>query len=418
MKHRRRNQRRGLLSAAGLATCVAVPLLAGAAPLFSTAALPGPAVPAPVSRAGDGTGPPRPQVTRYVGRAGHAGRPVAVPPFPAPVPGSTPGPDGTAGPDAGHAGERKAGRHEPGRGTASRAERGTEAGAGMRPARRGTSSRVAGDLSHPDAGRRPSRTEGEPGRPATAPGTRPGPGHPVAPAGTVAFSTGEQGHPPWRKRPAGPLKDLVGDPVKDLVDGLTGRSGTGRDQAGKGAVANRPAVTAPEPDLAPGADPKPGLDLKPDLKPDLDTKPDLKPGPEPGPGPGLVPGPKPEVKPEPKPGPPTVAPPAPSPSPSSSASRSSAPAPTPSRPVPVPPAAPVSVVPEAFATPAPSRTRTPRPRPSARTPSLPPLVRQRLVLDRYAARRKGTDRTLVLVVMFTGVISVTAVAALNGRAHR
>ncbi|MFI6509726.1 hypothetical protein ACIBCT_19140 [Streptosporangium sp. NPDC050855] len=86
--------------------------------------------------------------------------------------------------------------------------------------------------------------------------------------------------------------------------------------------------------------------------------------------------------------------------------------------MPVPPAAPVSVVPEASATPTPSRTRTPRPRPSARTPSLPPLVRQRLVLDRYAARRKGTDRTLVLVVMFTGVISVTAVAALNGRTHR
>ncbi|MEU4830022.1 hypothetical protein [Streptosporangium sp. NPDC023615] len=40
------------------------------------------------------------------------------------------------------------------------------------------------------------------------------------------------------------------------------------------------------------------------------------------------------------------------------------------------------------------------------------------MLDRYATRREGTDRTVVLVVMFTGVISVTAVAALNGRSHR
>ncbi|MEV4379387.1 hypothetical protein [Streptosporangium sp. NPDC049644] len=48
-------------------------------------------------------------------------------------------------------------------------------------------------------------------------------------------------------------------------------------------------------------------------------------------------------------------------------------------------------------------------------PSAPPLLRQRLVPDRYAERRKGTDRRLVLLVMFTGVISVTAVAALNQR---
>ncbi|WP_211264169.1 hypothetical protein, partial [Streptosporangium amethystogenes] len=57
------------------------------------------------------------------------------------------------------------------------------------------------------------------------------------------------------------------------------------------------------------------------------------------------------------------------------------------------------------------RSRPPRP---ARS-SAPPLLRQRLVLDRYAERRKGTDRRLVLLVMFTGVISVTAVAALNHR---
>ncbi|MER5620780.1 hypothetical protein ABZU75_00820 [Streptosporangium sp. NPDC005286] len=51
-------------------------------------------------------------------------------------------------------------------------------------------------------------------------------------------------------------------------------------------------------------------------------------------------------------------------------------------------------------------------------PSVPPLLRQRLVLDRYAERREGTDRRLVLLVMFTGVISVTAVAALNHRGRR
>ncbi|MEV0754703.1 hypothetical protein [Streptosporangium sp. NPDC050280] len=37
------------------------------------------------------------------------------------------------------------------------------------------------------------------------------------------------------------------------------------------------------------------------------------------------------------------------------------------------------------------------------------------MLDRYAERRRGTDRKLVLLVMFTGVISVSAVTALNRR---
>jgi hypothetical protein len=41
-----------------------------------------------------------------------------------------------------------------------------------------------------------------------------------------------------------------------------------------------------------------------------------------------------------------------------------------------------------------------------------------MVLDRFADRRRGTDRKLVLLVMFTGVISVSAVAVLNGRARR
>ncbi|MEU3168791.1 hypothetical protein [Streptosporangium sp. NPDC006930] len=71
---------------------------------------------------------------------------------------------------------------------------------------------------------------------------------------------------------------------------------------------------------------------------------------------------------------------------------------------------PVSV-PETVVTPTPSRT----PRPRAAPPVTSPLQRQRLVLDRYAERRRGTDRKLVLLVMFTGVISVSAVTALNRR---
>ncbi|WP_406311336.1 hypothetical protein OHA77_21300 [Streptosporangium sp. NBC_01639] len=38
--------------------------------------------------------------------------------------------------------------------------------------------------------------------------------------------------------------------------------------------------------------------------------------------------------------------------------------------------------------------------------------------NRFADRRQGTDRRLVILVVFTGVISVSAVAALNGRARR
>ncbi|MFF3437680.1 hypothetical protein [Streptosporangium sp. NPDC002721] len=49
---------------------------------------------------------------------------------------------------------------------------------------------------------------------------------------------------------------------------------------------------------------------------------------------------------------------------------------------------------------------------------MPPLLRQRLVLDRYAERRKGTDRRLVLLVMCTGVISVAAVTAFSHRVRR
>lgn len=52
-------------------------------------------------------------------------------------------------------------------------------------------------------------------------------------------------------------------------------------------------------------------------------------------------------------------------------------------------------------------------------PSSSPLaVKRQMVLDRFADRRRGTDRRLVLLVMFTGVISVSAVAALKGRLRR
>ncbi|WP_179282134.1 hypothetical protein [Streptosporangium subroseum] len=45
-------------------------------------------------------------------------------------------------------------------------------------------------------------------------------------------------------------------------------------------------------------------------------------------------------------------------------------------------------------------------------------MKRQMVLDRFADRRRGTDRRLVLLVMFTGVISVSAVAALKGRLRR
>ncbi|WP_440101415.1 hypothetical protein [Streptosporangium sp. H16] len=94
------------------------------------------------------------------------------------------------------------------------------------------------------------------------------------------------------------------------------------------------------------------------------------------------------------------------------------PAPQPSAPprprVPAPPPLPVPVL-EVVVTPTPTPSRSRTPRPKATPSSTPPLLRQRLVLDRYAERRKGTDRKLVLLVMFTGVISVAAVTALNRR---
>lgn len=97
-------------------------------------------------------------------------------------------------------------------------------------------------------------------------------------------------------------------------------------------------------------------------------------------------------------------------------SPSQAPLPRPPRPRPHVPAPPAVLAPKTpTPTPTPSRTHTPRP---ALATSTPFPLRQRLVLDRYAERREGTDRRLVLLVMFTGVISVTAVTALNHRPRR
>lgn len=136
---------------------------------------------------------------------------------------------------------------------------------------------------------------------------------------------------------------------------------------------------------------------------DVPAKPKPEPKPEPKPKPTPEPKPEPEPVPEPTQTPtpgrptPTVSPP---------------PAPEPSPP---PELRPIAVAGVVTPTPTPTRSRTPRPR--ATPSSAHPLLRQRLVLDRYTERRRGTDRKLVLLVMFTGVISVTAVTALNRRAR-
>ncbi|MEU0520633.1 hypothetical protein [Streptosporangium sp. NPDC006007] len=45
-------------------------------------------------------------------------------------------------------------------------------------------------------------------------------------------------------------------------------------------------------------------------------------------------------------------------------------------------------------------------------------MRKQQILDRFAERRQGTDRKLVILVLFTGVISVTVVAMLSRRTRR
>ncbi|WP_326829090.1 hypothetical protein OIE13_31145 [Streptosporangium sp. NBC_01810] len=157
-----------------------------------------------------------------------------------------------------------------------------------------------------------------------------------------------------------------------------------------------PIKVKPEPDYPTVFPPETDHPKEPPKKPGYPADIPVKPEPEPKP--------KPKPTPEPEPESPTPTAPSPTPPP---------PSPSPTRPRPLPPAPP-AYVPKAVVTPTPPRTRPPRPAPATRH-SAPPLLRQRLVLDRYAERRKGTDRRLVLLVMFTGVISVTAVAALNHR---
>ncbi|GAA3081212.1 hypothetical protein [Streptosporangium carneum] len=73
-----------------------------------------------------------------------------------------------------------------------------------------------------------------------------------------------------------------------------------------------------------------------------------------------------------------------------------------------------------IALPTPSRSPSPSPSdtPTA-TPSDPALaLRGQRILDRFAERRHGTDRRMVILVLFTGVISVTAIAMLSRRARR
>ncbi|MGW4425335.1 hypothetical protein [Streptosporangium sp. NPDC004631] len=58
------------------------------------------------------------------------------------------------------------------------------------------------------------------------------------------------------------------------------------------------------------------------------------------------------------------------------------------------------------------------PSPVATSPGLPFALRKQQILDRFAERRQGTDRKLVILVLFTGVISVTVVAMLSRRTRR
>ncbi|MFC7646618.1 hypothetical protein ACFQX6_43210 [Streptosporangium lutulentum] len=82
---------------------------------------------------------------------------------------------------------------------------------------------------------------------------------------------------------------------------------------------------------------------------------------------------------------------------------------------PVQPLPPGAQRPREVVTPPPTPEPTPRP---VLPPGPPQAMKRQMVLERFADRRQGTDRRLVLLVMFTGVISVSAVAALKGRMRR
>ncbi|MEV4243407.1 hypothetical protein AB0J63_08365 [Streptosporangium canum] len=170
------------------------------------------------------------------------------------------------------------------------------------------------------------------------------------------------------------------------------------------------AGLAPHPAPAPADTPRTALRTAPEAdEPDPgDPEPEPEYPSEPGyPGPGYPTAPAPPYPTTPPP--PTPTPPKP-PTPRPPVVRPVQPPPQP-RPRPYQAAVP----PEAVPTPSPTPTPTPRPVvPSA----APGVVQRQLVLDRFAERRRGTDRRLVILVVFTGVISVTAVSALNARARR
>ncbi|MER7127915.1 hypothetical protein [Streptosporangium saharense] len=137
--------------------------------------------------------------------------------------------------------------------------------------------------------------------------------------------------------------------------------------------------------------------------------------PTPTPTPTSTPTPTPPRTSEPPPETPAPTPPSPPESP----------APTPPRPPrPVPPPPPVAVSPVAVVPAPPTRSPSPPPTPTpppALSPSPPSAVlgmRHQRIQDRFAERRQGTDRRLVILVLFTGVISVTAVALLKRRPRR
>ncbi|MFJ2028040.1 hypothetical protein [Streptosporangium sp. NPDC087985] len=116
----------------------------------------------------------------------------------------------------------------------------------------------------------------------------------------------------------------------------------------------------------------------------------------------------PPLPPPPPPSPPSPPPVSPEPPPSRS------PLPPPAEPSPPPRRAALPRILPA-PSPSPSPSPSPTPRPAVKPPDSPHPLERQMMLDRFADRRQGTDRKLVILVIFTGVISVTAIAALKGR---
>ncbi|GHH65852.1 hypothetical protein GCM10017673_10620 [Streptosporangium violaceochromogenes] len=75
-----------------------------------------------------------------------------------------------------------------------------------------------------------------------------------------------------------------------------------------------------------------------------------------------------------------------------------------------------AVIPPVVASP--SRPASAGPSPAAPPSGSPLALRGQRILDRFAERRQGTDRKLVILVLFTGVISVVVIAMLSRRSRR